>query len=58
MRYILVNDRDRKEATWCSYCTAPIKESYVRDLALGIVYCGFRCVQSHILDTEEAAARG
>jgi hypothetical protein len=39
MRFIVVNDRMPRAATFCALCCEPITESYVREHQTRLAYC-------------------
>ena len=42
-RFILVNDRTPRGNAHCASCCASLSDSYVREVASGLIYCGTRC---------------
>jgi hypothetical protein len=43
MKFVLVNDRTLNPQAFCAQCCDPIRESYLRELATGLSYCGHDC---------------
>jgi hypothetical protein len=43
MRFILVNGRTPRPQTFCVTCCEPIAESYLREIATRLSYCGHAC---------------
>lgn len=42
-RFVVVNDRTPRGHAHCASCCEPLSESYVREIATNLVYCGPRC---------------
>jgi len=47
MRFIVVNGRTPTPSSFCTQCCAPIRGSYLRDIATRLAYCGHRCYLDH-----------
>jgi hypothetical protein len=43
MRFVLVNGRAPRLASFCSLCGESIREGYLRDLGTGALYCKRAC---------------
>jgi hypothetical protein len=43
MRCVIVNEAKLKAEAACAHCGKPIRDSYVREIGSGIIYCDFRC---------------
>jgi hypothetical protein len=43
MKFVLVNDRTLNPQTCCAQCCDPIRESYLRELAISLSYCSHDC---------------
>jgi hypothetical protein len=43
MRFIVVNGRTPTPSSFCAQCCAPIRGSYLRDIATRLTYCGHSC---------------
>jgi hypothetical protein len=47
MTFLLVNGRTPRPQSSCAWCSEPIGESYVRELATRLSYCDHRCYVGH-----------
>jgi hypothetical protein len=43
MKFVLVNGRTPRQQTFCALCRASIGESYLREIATRVSYCGHSC---------------
>jgi hypothetical protein len=39
MRFVLVNYREPRNATFCALCCEPLHETYLRELGTRLCYC-------------------
>jgi len=42
-RFVFVNDRTPRGHAHCASCCAPLSDTYVREIASGLIYCNTRC---------------
>jgi hypothetical protein len=50
MRYVVVTDRVPKGLKrYCAFCCEPITDNYTRDVSTSLVYCGWQCIEAHIV---------
>ncbi|HEY7245200.1 MAG TPA: hypothetical protein VH678_15120 [Xanthobacteraceae bacterium] len=47
MKFVLVNGRSPNPRSFCALCCEPIGESYLRDFATRLSYCGHTCYHGH-----------
>jgi hypothetical protein len=47
MKFVLVNGRSPNPQSFCALCCEPINETYLRDLATRLSYCGHVCYRGH-----------
>ena len=47
MKFIVVNGRTPRPQSFCALCCEPIGESYLREIATRLSYCGHRCYVDH-----------
>jgi hypothetical protein len=47
MKFVLINGRTPRPASFCALCCEPIAESYVRDLSTRSSYCDQACYLGH-----------
>jgi hypothetical protein len=47
MKFVLVNGRIPRPQSFCALCCEPIGESYLREIATRLSYCGHKCYFNH-----------
>ena len=47
LKFVLVNGRTPRPASFCALCCESIGESYVRELATRLFYCDHKCYLGH-----------
>ena len=47
MLFVLVNGRTLRSESSCAMCCEPIGESYLREFATRLSYCGPKCYAEH-----------
>jgi hypothetical protein len=43
MKFVLVNGRTPRPQSFCNLCCEPIGETYLREIATRLCYCGHKC---------------
>jgi hypothetical protein len=43
MKFVLVNGRKPRPQSFCNLCCEPIGETYLREIATRLCYCGHKC---------------
>jgi hypothetical protein len=47
MKFIVVNGRIPRRQCFCSLCSEPIGETYLRETATRLSYCDYKCYVGH-----------
>jgi hypothetical protein len=47
MKFVWVNGRLPHPQSFCATCRKPVEETYLRDIATRLYYCGQACLRGH-----------
>jgi hypothetical protein len=47
MKFVMVNGRTPRQPPFCALCRQSIEESYLREIATQLFYCGPNCYVDH-----------
>jgi hypothetical protein len=47
MEFVMVNGRTPRQPSFCALCCESIGESYLREIATRLFYCGHGCYLDH-----------
>jgi hypothetical protein len=56
LRYVWVNEALKPMAAFCAFDQISIVEGYVRELATGLIYHDFCCLEHHALACDEVVS--
>jgi hypothetical protein len=47
MKFVLINGRTPCRESFCVLCCEPIGDTYLREIATQLSYCGYKCYLDH-----------